>query len=315
MKLELTRKKAILTDTEGHEVSSTSAEAFVLEAIKLDTPAMPIGIMPPRLVWLSDDHLSVIFERPPFVTHMEFHYGKAGAKGIEKTVYDIPLPWTVYAVSFTPEGDVASIRIFARNTPITSVNDSLGVLPIPNMNINAEACLGPGFQKFYNEPFNERKEKAKKARVETVITLAERLGHAVNTFWNGTFNMDYAWTEEWKLPTSIPQEIKDEGNVTIKAVRFLEWWQTQSKIDAASMDLSVSNTFGLNGDTVEQLIERLTVFSTGNKLGADLKKNPLTLAIKVFALLTKNKAKAKEIEHKAMRDDIREDQIEAGVIN
>lgn len=223
--------------------------------IKELTPWAPIGVLPPRLIWISDDHSTVIMERPPFVADMEFHYGKQGqAEAIGVTNYKIPIPWTVSRMMFdTASGMIIDFRMFARNKPVVSMDDKLYVLPIPNMSASAECCMGPGFLSAYREPFDERIKLAQDAGMAPDVTIAERIQHAMNLFWQATFNMDYSWTEPYKMPQNIPDTVAEEQRAEVKALRFLEWWQKQTLLESTEMPYRISNTMGYQEDTVRGL--------------------------------------------------------------
>lgn len=264
--------RVVITDKDTQVFAENSEKAkpnytvptkdFYEGILAVSDPWIATGVLPPRVVWMSDDHSAVIFERFPFQMSMYYHYGTAGqGKKYEATEYDISLPWTVYGLLFDKDtGHVDDLRIFARNTAITSFDDPLFSLPIPNMQYTAAACLGDEYMSHYDEPFRKRLDLAAKAGEPCDITLAERISHAINTFWSGVFNMDIpSWASLDRLPLSMPDAIKGNGDDATRAVQVLEWLAKLNRTEAAAVNYARSNVFGVdeNGDTLAHLRDRL----------------------------------------------------------
>lgn len=239
-------------------------------------PLAKTGIFMPRLVWMSDDHSSLIYERPPFVAEIQYHHGVKGqAQSIGVTTFSIPIPWTVWGIHFDDGHfqvpNPTNIFLFARNKPIAATTDMLYWLPIPNMDPACRCCTGEGFLNAFQQPFLDKLQLAEKAGINLEITLAEMVNHILNLFWFGIFNQDYNWTENYRLPAETPEEIHEHDVSAVRAVKFLNWWSQQDLATSVMNHYTQSNAFGKGGDTVQQLIDWLTEANERRKAKSSLR--------------------------------------------
>lgn len=251
-------------DSHDHADASIQTSSLVKGIIDQFKTWADLGIFLPRLVWMNNDHTALVYERPPFMANIEFHTGKQGmADDIGVAQFAIPVPWTVWGIQFdsASKGFPNEIRLFARNKPILSTEDSLYYLPLPNMDPNARCCTGPGFVSVYNNTFLEKTQLARAAGQEASITIAERVNQILNLFWQAIFNMDYIWTENYRLPESIPDHIRQQTNDRIKSIDFLQWWSEHTLEQAVSFQYALANTMthirDNTYDTVGDLIAML----------------------------------------------------------
>jgi len=120
---------AYIEDDEGVVVVSADANTTA-KAYFSGSGADP-GILPPAVRWISSDNQSVIMERPP--QRVELAY--------KDTTYDVPLPWTVWGIRFSKNLQVDSSFLFARPFPISTPEDELFVLPLPNMDTDCSVAM------------------------------------------------------------------------------------------------------------------------------------------------------------------------------
>lgn len=187
----------------------------------------------------------VIFERPPFSTASRWQPGTMNQHG-ETSDIDLPIPWQVYGIVFDPAGQVVAMKIFARNYPVMTATDTLGVLPIPNMDHTSSACLGPAFHKYYRHAITPKDPASE--------DFGARIATAVNTFWSGTFNNDFPnWADAWRLPPQVPANIRDVNLAGhLRSTMFIQFLAQQTRGDVAAWDFVQSNTWQ-DHDTVNDL--------------------------------------------------------------
>lgn len=280
MRIDIQQDKTNVYLSNSDNVDSTYNTGDIVKSIvDYFKPWSETGIFLPRLVWMNEDHTALVYERPPFVANIEYHHGSRGqAKELGITNFSIPVPWTIWGIRFNsdPVGIPREIRLFARNRPINSYQDTLHYLTIPNMDPNARCCTGDGFISVYSQPFQERIELAHKAKTTVNITIAERVNHILNLFWHGIFNQDYHWTEEYRLPLQTPSFVLQEQHAGLRALRYLEWWSSQSLEESVMNSYRPANTVGGHNsvDTVERLIQDLDMYRK-NEVSALLEKNRL----------------------------------------
>jgi hypothetical protein len=133
------------------------------------------GILPPAVRWISSDGLVVVFERPPrdhLLSYIPRTRNKITDYDKEKR-YVIPLPWTVYVVKFASDYTPYKIFVYTRPNQITSLDDPLSLLPLPNFYSNGELC----------NPMHGEIEVPNPS-------LAAGISAAYNRVWNSGFNND-----------------------------------------------------------------------------------------------------------------------------
>ncbi len=130
----------------------------------------------------SDDKVLII-EQPPQVRTLNFSkrflnndlYRNEGGKvsdrdkRLDRSLIHLALPFVVFVIKFY-NGVFSKMLIFYRNSPLTSLDDTLFYPNLPNMNDSCEVCLG------YSPLENG--------------TLAQKTEHVISHFWNSRFNTD-----------------------------------------------------------------------------------------------------------------------------
>lgn len=140
-----------------------------------------LGLLPPAIRWISRDKSIVVFERPAMRQLVEFlPYERNGID--ERTdyrklnlycSYELNIPWTVYVCTFDATYLPVIVKVFARNTPLTSMNDTLGLMPLLNFYGNSKLC-NPATKIFEGMP----------------ESLGEGINMAYNLVWNSGWNFD-----------------------------------------------------------------------------------------------------------------------------
>ena len=101
------------------------------------------GLLPPAVRYISEDRKCVIFERPPAHQTVEFileSQEMADKTNRERYTYNLPVPWTVYAIIFDDYYLPVSTYCFFRNKPIESFNSYLGLVPMLNFYSSSKLC-------------------------------------------------------------------------------------------------------------------------------------------------------------------------------
>lgn len=140
-----------------------------------------IGLLPPAVRWISRDKSIVVFERPPMRQLIEFlPYERQVIKddydyraGGDYCSYELNIPWTVYVCTFDATYLPVTVKVFVRNSPITSMDDLLGLLPMLNFYSNSKLC-NPATKIFEGMP----------------ESLGEGINMAYNLVWNSGWNFD-----------------------------------------------------------------------------------------------------------------------------
>lgn len=216
---------------------------------------LDVGLLPPAVRWLGPDGLALIFERPPMRTRIRFtpasayHAARARAAGGQRE-FNVPVPWQLYALRFGVDARgfyLHSLRVYARNRPLTPGDTALYQLPLPNLYPSGEACLGDGFAKAF---------RAEADRLTGGVTLAKLTNLAVGMFWGGDANLDLTWTEAYRLPAQISDEIKNlgdsDGDADTKSYALLEAYEAADLRAFTQWDFAPSNQYNTH-DTFEDL--------------------------------------------------------------
>lgn len=168
-------KISIETDNGKLPNQGTKDAVSLLNSFKL--PDKAPKLLPPAIRWISSDHRLVVFERPPMKQRIEY----VGTKKESVTpsriatakVYEVPIPWSVYLIVMNDEYLPVKIKVFARNSSLVSLEDTLGLMPLPNFYINSALCP-PTFGVYEGNP----------------TCLADGLNIAYNMVWNSGWNYD-----------------------------------------------------------------------------------------------------------------------------
>jgi len=119
-----------LTITRGKTVSIEDA-IKALQIKNIETPILPYG----TIVFKKNTNKTLYFvQRPP-----EKQVLKYGRK-----FYTIAIPWRVFAFVFTGDLIVNYYLRFAMNQ-IHNFYDPLYIVPLPNISLDGEMCMGTGF--------------------------------------------------------------------------------------------------------------------------------------------------------------------------
>lgn len=181
-------------------------ESVVLEKLKAATN-YNVGLLPPAVRWISKDKSIVVFERPPtkqrvdiipfirdqITEHMNFD--------AYICTYELNIPWTVYVCAMDKTYLPLSVRVFVRSTPITSMSDTLGLLPLLNFYTTSKLCNPTGTREFEGLP----------------ESLGEGLNIAYNTVWNSGWNYDLRDAIVQSMRRGFPFNQKEQ-----QAVRLLK---------------------------------------------------------------------------------------------
>jgi hypothetical protein len=191
-------------------------EARVVKNLEaLGTPAS--GLLPPGVRWMSASGRQVLFERPP--RRMRFEYSPKQANHPEPKFRDveIELPWTVYAIVFSPDFMVRSLQVYAANSELRSVDTGLGLMPMANTHADGHFCLPAG------QPKAE--------------TLAEGIQNAYQMLWHSHFNMDVWDLLHQALVSGRPRLMVAEPTQATapKASRLLRRWEELTRDEVLSI--------------------------------------------------------------------------------
>lgn len=140
-----------------------------------------------------------IFERPPELKVVFFN----------GTAYEIELPWVVGVINFRPA--IPVLEMGFRTRSISSLEDMIYFLPVPNISTGFGVCLGNGnLDAFHND-------------IEVPGTsIQDKITHFLNYFWDGDGNNDYRVTRG-TLPKNLPN--RKMRREEISWPRWLGYWE------------------------------------------------------------------------------------------
>jgi hypothetical protein len=220
---------------------------------------VPLGVLPPAIRWISPHGTAFVLERPPM--HLTFNYTDRTKDNLRFS-FQLPLPWIVYGFEFSSKlKTLISLRLYARNYPLSFPMDELSMLPLPNVHNNSLACLGQGFTTKYANWANEMGEN---------LTAAAAMAQVQGLFWNMAANDDVpTWLNPWRLPVQLPPQLRqglgdDNGYNNDLAVAILEWYQGCSLPVIATLQYGRSNSILDEGDTFQALTDDLTRCEVSN---------------------------------------------------
>lgn len=159
---------------DGMVTSKVPDDRFLAALQELIYPK--IGLLPPVIRWISASKRIVLLERPPMMKRVAFHAAKAAMVDIDKPrehVFELPIPWTLYAIELGPTYWPTVVSVFALQHSIRSVEDPLGLLPLPNLYESGAICP---------PPFNP----------ESITSIAEGVNAGYRMVWDSGFNTDLA---------------------------------------------------------------------------------------------------------------------------
>lgn len=241
-----------------YNLNKEEAKACIIPTFR----GIETGILPPVIRYVSPSFRNIILERPPQVITLNY-YGVLRNNVEEATLlqkFDIPLPWTIYAVSLTDEYQPLDIYVYAAKRSIRSASDRLYLLPITNCELDGKFCIPPISEEIYN-------------------TLGESINHAYSSVWSSNFNLDITENVEAAFDSRTPMPIfegKGDRKVMdtskLKVANFYKRWE-EFTIDEVlnwnwypagygGNDLNVNRLIGMLRDKENQLIDPLYVFNT-----------------------------------------------------
>ena len=185
-------------------------------------------ILPESVRWISCDGKKVILERPPTTVRVVFHqkiiddydkleisYNHSQETADERDdyengevielsndngayiFYEIPLPWQVYRINL----DTAQLRMYFRNSSISSLNDELFYTPMPNTGANGVICLG----ELDKELGSQLSGKS--------LSITQRINIIINSLWTGNMNDDIQIVYDY-----LPEELRSNSDI-LESVR------------------------------------------------------------------------------------------------
>lgn len=135
-----------------------------------------VGVLPPVVRYISSTGRFILLERPPQIMNFKY-YGrdKNNIDGAQLQEYDLPLPWTQYAIGLDHLNRPYFTYVFCTPRAIQKLSDTLHVLPLPNCEANAKFCTPyPEWDQTETEPWS----------------ISEGINTAYATIWNSNFNTD-----------------------------------------------------------------------------------------------------------------------------
>lgn len=217
MQFELRPDVAVLMDDDGNITDKVLADAAARSYFA--GGGIELGLLPPAVRWVSSDGLGVVLERPPQMVNVAH----------KDETYTIAIPWTVWGIRLGPELLVEKAFLFARPYPLSTMNDELFALPLPNMGSGCEITLP-----------NKRGE-----------TIGQRLMPMVEGYWKRPFTGAYNRLLEDK--TLVPDEWVEhlEGGLQ----KYFVFLTTMDIADITFADLKLSpiNTLGDLANKLERI--------------------------------------------------------------
>ncbi len=217
-------------------------------------------ILPPVTRWVSRDMTHIMVERPPFVVtvkyvdihgdhaeesdrcddcysddHDECHCGwEDENRQLFRAEYTLNIPWTVWFFELDKDlVNIVSCQAYSRPTMVTSMDDMLYSLPLPNLYEDAKICWG---DVLYHMPRT------------SYASLGAYLLDAINGFWTGWFNNDLIY-----LTADIVLPYEASGRCETADSYLCEW----SKM---SMEDVMSENFSREVTTVGQQCNSLKAY-------------------------------------------------------
>lgn len=197
-----TVRQMILTETNSSTIKKATR---ALNQSQIETPIMPFG----TVLLKTDGTTSVFFiQKPPEKVIIRFR-SKMTPSGTKPTHYTIAYPWRVFALMF--KGSIISdysLR-FAKG-PIRTMEDQLYRPPLPNIEKDAQMCMGLGMV----------------AYVGTTGPLSAIADKVIDWVDKSNYNNDLA-----TAVGLIPKEMNppDGFNTNVDAKRSFTLWQAWTK--------------------------------------------------------------------------------------
>lgn len=159
-----------------------------------------IGFLPPGVRWISEGANAILIEQKPHLQKVRYmpQHDDLGSQD-----YDIPVPWTLMGLAFTPNLEtLLSARMYYNTRPVNGFDDDMSVPCIPNVYSNNTLCLGQEFADAYAAHW------AAAMVAGTPLTLIDAAMFVVNYFWSTGLNQEVLnWLDSWRLPKWLPENL------------------------------------------------------------------------------------------------------------
>lgn len=191
------------------------------------TPRIPSGLLPPVPRYISPQRNIVAFDRPPTKVTVNY-YGKQ-LKDIEDATmlqeYEIWLPWTGY-VMLGHKGVLSSIYLFALRGPLSSIEDPLYLLPLPNYYASGQFCIPPHTE--YN-----------------FESIADAMNLTWDLIWSSNFNKDITECVDLaynvKAPTGLFERLDPRSLKRRSAADLFVTWSKMEREEVTNLEWMTSD--------------------------------------------------------------------------
>jgi len=231
-------------------------------------------ILPPVTRWVSRDMTYIMVERPPFVVtvkYVDIHNDHAEEsdrcddcysndldecqcgweeenRELFRAEYTLNVPWTLWFFELDKDlVDITSCQAYSRPTMVTSMDDMLYSLPLPNLYEDAKICWGDVLYNMSRTSY---------------ASLGAYLLDAINGFWTGWFNNDLTYLTGDIL---LPYEARGRCDT---ADSYLSEWSKMPMEDV------MSESFSQEVRTVGQQCNLLNLFVNAQQVAVN--KNTLS---------------------------------------
>jgi hypothetical protein len=140
-----------------------------------------IGFLPSMVRYLSNDRKIIVYERQPEIIDVSFApHTKKTIEENPKTAlrdtksYSVLIPWQVFVIVLNDSNIPIHIRLFARKSPLETLNDQVFSMPLPNLYANGMVCT----------PIMDSISQV------NVQNIGEAIQVAYQMFWSSGFNYD-----------------------------------------------------------------------------------------------------------------------------
>jgi len=192
--------------SKGHEEAK--------EAI-FNSARRPTNLLPPVIRYISGSGRFILLERPPQVMDFYYHGTKKNAVS-EATLqeYQLPLPWTTYAIGLDDRYRPYMAHVFCSQTAITGLDHKLFLLPITNYDSEGKFCA----------PFP----------IDHVPKgISEGINTAYSVIWESNFNRDiedcirlaYQYRRPWSIFQGKGERREIGEGERVKASHLFKRWE------------------------------------------------------------------------------------------
>lgn len=177
------------------------------------------GLLPPMVRWVSSSGHYAILERPPHRRRIAFCNTTKGRVTAEKTtIYDVAIPWSVYAVGFQHDDRATPTLIYVYFAPhqLQSNDDMLFLPPLSNVYGDGRFCLP-----------NTSALKP---------TLGGGLQAAVEVIWSSGFNLDMHDAVSRCINSKKPSIFFDTTKPARSVKAMMNRWSKLSMAEVLAID-------------------------------------------------------------------------------